>query len=250
MKKIIITGEPSSICTISACDEIYLKQASCPVLINQSDGYVSFEWDDSLKTADDTPVEHLCPRPVDRIMDTITTVMFISEDNHKSLYYKMCNMGPGETLEFDANRCLYGHLETPADSDGDMHWTVLKSGLNVFDVLKEVKKEDNVRGYKLAARLGDKIITKKDIEDSVVTASEMLNENWELIALTRDSSKNSEYIKTHEIRILLKKTNFLGIKHDEIDKMSIDDIWEQMMSHHFSDEKKYLILKSILEINN
>ena len=75
----------------------------------------------------------------------------------------------------------------------------------------------------------------------------MLSSDWEVIEMFGLTKEIEERIRTNEIRGLLKVTNYLGIKHTDIDKMSIDDIWKKLCEHEFSVDRKYEMLKKILE---
>lgn len=247
MKKIVIMGKNK--CPVSAYSENYLKKASCPVYVDDKPHSVTFEWDDTLKEPDGTPIEHLCPRPVDRIMDTITEIIIV--DDQDGLKKRITDMKSGETLGYDSDtgefRCDY--CLDNSSPDNRERWRVIDKKTDVVSAFRKVMLAAET-GIKMAACLGDRFITAEDIgkeNDNCLTAEEVLSRKWEVLELTDDIKKSEEKFRTMHIRNLLKKTNYFGIKHDVIDNMSLDDIWEKMCGHRFSDEKKYDILKYILE---
>lgn len=243
MKKVIITGDSSSIHSVNAYSESYLRNASCPVLVTENPGQVTFEWDD-LKTAPDgTPLEYLCPRPIHRIMDTINDVVLLLPETQEDFRKQMEDMKPGSTLRYDYDLCAFHPvIEPTVDKEGNI---LLKSGLSSVDALHFIKDEAK-GGRKLAARLGYKVITLANMDKTTLTAGEMLSSDWEVIEMFGLTKEIEERIRTNEIRGLLKCTNYLGIKHTAIDEMSIDDIWKKLCEHEFSVDRKYEMLKKIL----
>ena len=244
MKKVIITGSPASISSVSAYSESYLRNASCPVLVMDKSGQVTFEWDDSKTAPDGTPLEHLCPRPIHRIMDTVNDIVLLTPETQEDLRKRLEDMKPGSTLRYDYDVMSFVDPDEPVvDEEGNI---LLKSGLTSIDALHFIKDEAK-GGRKLAARLGHKVITLANMDKTTLTAGEMLSSDWEVIEMFGLTKEIEERIRTNEIRGLLKCTNYLGIKHTAIDEMSIDDIWKKLCEHEFSVDRKYEMLKKILE---
>lgn len=244
MKKIIIISK--SKCSIGAYSENYLKQASCPVYVDDKPDSVTFEWDDTLKAPDGTPLEHLCPRPVDRIMDIITAIIIV--DDQDGLKKRITDMKSGETLGYNCDTGEFGCDFCPKESFNDSIWKVVIDGTDSVTAFQKVKEASGL-GLRMAACLGEKFITEDNIngEDGWLTVEEVMSDKWKVLELTDDIKKSEEKYRTIYIRNLLKKTNFLGIKHTVIDEMSLDDIWNKICSHRFSNERKFDILKFIME---
>lgn len=250
MKKIIIIGK--SKCSVGAYSVNYLKQASCPVYVDDNPDSITFEWDDTLKAPDGTPLEHLCPRPIDRIMDTITEIIIV--DDQDGLKKRITDMKSGETLGYDSDtgefRCDFCPIVNEPQYDA-REWKVAINGTDAVTAFRKVKEASGL-GMHMAACLGDKFISMDTMDDDAeentrLTADEVLSDKWKVLELTDDVKKEEKKFRTLYIRNLLKKTNFLGIKHSVIDDMSMDDMWEKMCGHIFSDERKFEILKFILE---
>ena len=227
MKKVIIMAK--SKCSVGAYSENYLKQASCPVYVDDKPDSVTFEWDDTLKEPDGTPLEHLCPKPVDRIIDTIMEIIIV--DDQDGIKKKITDMKSGETLEYDSDtrefRCDSCSIVNEPLYDA-REWKVAINGTDAVTAFRKVKEASGL-GMHIAACLGDKFITMDTIdedaeEDTRLTADEVLSDKWKVLELTDDIKKSEEKYRTIYIRNLLKKTNFLGIKHTVIDEMSLDDI--------------------------
>lgn len=249
MKKVIIIGK--SKCSIGAYSEKYLKQASCPVYVEDKPDSVTFEWDDTLKAPDGTPLEYLCPRPMDRIMDTITEI--VKTDNPDAIRKRLSNMKSGETLGYDCDTGEFGCDFCPIVNEplyDAREWKVAINETDAVTAFRKVKEASEF-GMHMAACLGDRFITMDDIgngdEFIRLTTEEVLSDRWRVLELTDDVKKEEEKFRTLYIRNLLKKTNFFGIKYSVIDDMSMDDMWEKMCGHRFSDEMKFEILKFILE---
>lgn len=246
MKKVIIAGDSSSIGSVSAYFENYLGQASVPVLVNEKPGHITFEWDDTKAAGDGTPLEHLFPRPIDRIMDTVHDIICMSPSEYDDFRTMLSNMRPNSALFYDYDLGAFHPAMELVDTEDD--WIMLKSGMTSVDALHYIRNNKTTNGNKLAARLGTKVITLDKIEDSTLTSGELLSEEWEVIEIFGKSKKEiEERIRTNEIRNLLKQTNYLGIKHTEIDEMDIDDIWHKLCEHSFSNDRKYEMLKKILD---
>ena len=215
MKKVIIIGKNKR--SVSAYLENYLKQASCPVYVDDMPRCVIFEWDDTLKAPDGTPLEHLCPRPMDRIMDTIKDILIT--DNPDAIRKMISNMKSGDTLGYDCDTGEFGCDFCPIDNEPPYdvrEWKVAINGTDAVTAFRKVKEASRLRMH-MAVCLGDRFITTDDIDNSeeyiLLTTEEVLSDKWIVLERTDDVKKEEEQFRTLYIRNLLKKTNLLGIKH-------------------------------------
>ena len=252
MKQLIIIGTYNELRPIDNSIRQYLAGASCPISVTVFNNTFVFQWNDEI-SINGYPAESIHPRPVDRlvtIMDSIIRQSFsLSEDECIEMTNRLESMKHDDILEFNIQTKLYGHTVN-ADKDGvTVSWIILKEDLDFQTATKEVQKNYE-NGYPLAIRINNKIIPYQNLfsTSTLITAEEALSSDWELIALTKNKKDDAALIRLQEIRGLLKTTNYLGLKHEVIDKMSMIKIWKKLSMRSYSEEKLYKMIKAIINI--
>lgn len=131
------------------------------------------------------------------------------------------------------------------------YWKVIKSNLKLHDALNILRTqsiEENDMGVHydyLAIRLGYKLILPNTkVDELLFSIMEMENENWE--AIIPDDGKEKLLYKVRE---MVKNENFLRASHEEINNMSIFDIWNAIddVVSMLDENAQYRLIKHIIE---
>lgn len=82
------------------------------------------------------------------------------------------------------------------------------------------------------------------INDIKLSPNEAISNKWEIV-IPDDAAEE----KTNKLRQMLKNKNFTGLRHDKIDNMSIDEMWDAIIEQmsRLDKDNKYRIAKHIIE---
>ena len=82
------------------------------------------------------------------------------------------------------------------------------------------------------------------INDIKLSPNEAISNKWEIV-IPDDAAEE----KTNKLRQMLKNKNFTGLRHDKIDTMSIDEMWDAIIEQlsRLDKNNKYRIAKNIIE---
>lgn len=82
------------------------------------------------------------------------------------------------------------------------------------------------------------------INDIKLSPNEAISNKWEIV-IPDDAAEE----KTNKLRQMLKDKNFTGLRHDKIDTMSINEMWDAIIEQlsRLDKNNKYRIAKNIIE---
>lgn len=129
------------------------------------------------------------------------------------------------------------------------NWKAVKSDLdfNLAYNLYKSHKVDDIEYPVIGLRLGISKFFQSglhNIEDAMLSPREAASNKWEIVIPDDDAEE-----KTNKLRQMLKDKNFTGIRHDKIDNMSIDEMFNAIIEQmsRLDKDNKYRITKNIIE---
>lgn len=129
------------------------------------------------------------------------------------------------------------------------NWKAVKSDLdfNLAYNLYKSHKVDDVEYPVIGLRLGISKFFQSDlhnIDTAMFSIREATSNKWEIVIPDNDAEE-----KTNKLRQMLKDKNFTGLRHDKIDNMSIDEMFNAIIDQmsRLDKDNKYRIAKNIIE---
>lgn len=129
------------------------------------------------------------------------------------------------------------------------NWKVVKSDLD-FNLAYNLYKSHKIDGVDYPI-IGLRLYNTQFIQSGVdninnikLSPNEAISTKWEIVIPDNDAEE-----KTNKLRQMLKDKNFTGLRHDKIDNMSIEEMWNAIIEQmsRLDKDNKYRIAKSIIE---
>lgn len=129
------------------------------------------------------------------------------------------------------------------------NWKTIKDNLD-FNLAFNLYKSHKINGVDypiIGLRLYNTQFIQSGVDiinDIKLSPNEAISNKWEIV-IPDDAAEE----KTNKLRQMLKDKNFTGLRHDKIDTMSIDEMWDAIIEQlsRLDKDNKYRIAKHIIE---